>query len=168
MLHRGDLHPYEMKRRFEASMIGCYLDIDVGTLYYAVRQLEKEEAIVAVAEERVGRGGMRTIYSITPKGRGEFQEGFFAQFERDGPVSQTLYGALLFFHCVDGERLKQAIRGRLARLDQLIAELVPLRATMLPTLPVGSSHLFLHIERQRQLDREWLESLLDRLEAGET
>src|ERR1700760_603066 len=91
MLHRGDLHPYEMKRRLTAAMVDCYLAVDVGTLYYAIRQLEKDEAIVAAAEERVARGGMRTIYRITDKGRAEFQDGFYRQFEEDGPVSQTLY-----------------------------------------------------------------------------
>jgi DNA-binding PadR family transcriptional regulator len=164
MLHRGDLHPYEMKRRFEAAMVDCYLNVDVGTLYYAVRQLEKEGAILAVAQERVARGGMRTIYRITPEGRAEFQQGFFQQFEEDGPVSQTLYGALLFFHCVDPVRLAEAIRNRIARLEDLIAKLATIRTQMGP-LPTGSDHLFRHIEQQRQLDREWLEGLLADVEA---
>src|SRR5581483_10035101 len=93
VLHRGDFHPYEIKRRLEAAMVECYLDIDVGTLYYAIRHLEKDGAIAAVAQERVARGGMRTIYRITPQGRAEFQEGLYQQFDADGPVSQTLYGA---------------------------------------------------------------------------
>src|SRR6185369_13432042 len=96
VLHRGDLHPYEIKRRLEAAMVECYLDVDTGTLYYAIRQLEKEGAILAVAQERVARGGLRTIYRITPAGRAEFQDAFYRQFDEDGPVSQTLYGALLF------------------------------------------------------------------------
>jgi DNA-binding PadR family transcriptional regulator len=165
MLHRGDLHPYEMKRRFEAAMVGCYLDLEVGTLYYAIRQLEKEGAIVAVAEERVARGGMRTIYRITDKGRAEFQDGFFRQFEEDGPVSQTLYGALLLLHRVDRPRLAEAIRGRIARLDDLIAKLGPVREEMGPSLPTGGRHLLRHIERQRRLDREWLQGLLADVEA---
>lgn len=56
---------------------------------------EKEQAIVAVAQERVIRGGVRTICRITPKGRDECQTGFFAQLEHDSPVSQMLYGAWL-------------------------------------------------------------------------
>jgi DNA-binding PadR family transcriptional regulator len=154
-----------MKRRFEAAMVGCYLDLEVGTLYYAIRQLEKEGAIVAVAEERVARGGMRTIYRITDKGRAEFQDGFFRQFEEDGPVSQTLYGALLLLHCVDRARLAEAIRGRIARLDDLIAKLGPVREEMGPSLPTGGRHLLRHIERQRRLDREWLQGLLADVEA---
>jgi DNA-binding PadR family transcriptional regulator len=166
MLHRGDLHPYEMKRRFEAAMVDCYLDLDVGTLYYATRQLEKEGAIAAIAEERVARGGMRTIYRITPKGRAEFQDGFYRQMDEDGPVARTLYGPLLFLHCVDRAKLVAAIRARLVRLDDLIAKLKPVRAQMGAPLPTGSEHLLRHIEKQRRLDRDWLKGLLADLEAA--
>ena len=70
VLHRGDFHPYEIKRRLERAMVECYVDVDVGTLYYAVRQLEKDRLIEAIAEERVARGGVRTIYRISPRGAG--------------------------------------------------------------------------------------------------
>jgi DNA-binding PadR family transcriptional regulator len=165
MLHRGDLHPYEIKRRLQAAMVQCYLGLDVGTLYYAIRQLEKDGLITAVAEERVSRGGVRTVYRITSGDRTEFQEGFYRQFEDDGPVSQALYGAVLFLHCVDHDRLVEAIRQRVVRLDELIAKLVPIRETMAPTLSTGGEHLFRHIEQQRRLDRDWLKGLLDDLEA---
>src|SRR3954471_11279070 len=98
VLHRGDFHPYEIKRRLNAAMVECYIDVDVGTLYYAVRQLEKDGLIAPVAEERVARGGVRTVYRITPAGREEFQRGLHAQFEQEGLVAQTLYGAMLFLH----------------------------------------------------------------------
>jgi len=167
MLHRGDLHPYEIKRRLEGAMVECYTDVDVGTLYYAIRQLEKDGAIAAVAQERVARGGMRTIYRITPKGRAEFQEGFARQFEEDGPVSQTLYGALLFLHTVDRAKLADLIRKRIARLDELIDKLRPLRKEMAPLVSTGGEHLFRHIKKQRHLDRDWLRGLLADVEAGD-
>src|SRR5258707_2826754 len=95
VLHRGDFHPYEIKRRLEAAMVECYTDVDVGTLYYAVRKLEKQGFIAAVAQERVARGGMRTIYLITAEGPVEFRDGLHRQFEVEGPVSRTLYGCRL-------------------------------------------------------------------------
>jgi len=165
MLHRGDLHPYEIKRRLKAAMVECYLDVDVGSLYYAVRQLEKEGLISPVRHEPVTRGGQRTIYTITPEGRTEFQEGFFRQFEEEGPVSQTLYGVLLFLHCVDQDRLEQAVRNRIERIDALTAELKTLREEMPPIVPTGFQHLFRHIEKLRLLDREWLLGLLADVEA---
>jgi DNA-binding PadR family transcriptional regulator len=159
-LHRGDLHPYEIKRRLEAAMVECYLDVDVGTLYYAVRQLEKDGAIAPVAQERVARGGMRTIYQITPRGRAEFQEGLTAQLEEDGPVAKTFYGVMLFLHLIDPASLKDAIRRKIARLDELIAKLGPIRQQFGSTLSIGGEHLLGHIERERRMDREWLEGLL--------
>ena len=164
VLHRGDFHPYEIKRRLQAAMVECYIDVDVGTLYYAVRQLEKDDLIEAVAEERVARGGMRTIYRITDLGRRQFRDGLHQQLNVEGPVSQTLYGALLFLHLADPEALKDAVRHRIARLDDLIAKLEPIRKELAPVISTGGEHLLGHIEQQRKLDRAWLKTLLADIE----
>lgn len=160
VLHRGDFHPYEVKRRLQAAMVECYIDLDVGTLYYAVRQLEKEALIEAVAQERVARGGMRTIYRITQIGRAEFQEELHRQLDVEGPVAQTLYGALLFLHLADREMVERALRRRIGALDELISKLQPIREELASALSTGGEHLISHIDRQRRLDREWLKSLL--------
>jgi DNA-binding PadR family transcriptional regulator len=160
VLHRGGFHPYEIKRRLNAAMVECYIEVDVGTLYYAVRQLEKDGLISAVAQERVARGGMRTIYSITPHGRAEFRDGLHRQLDAEGPVSQTLYGALLFLHLADPAAVTDAVRRRIARLDELIAKLGPIREEMAPVLSTGGDHLLRHLDRQRRMDRNWLEALL--------
>ena len=74
VLHRGNFHPYEIKRRLRNAMVECYTDVDVGTLYYAIRQLAKNRFIVAVRRERVARGGVRTVYGISASGKDRFQE----------------------------------------------------------------------------------------------
>lgn len=160
VLHRGDFHPYEIKRRLENAMVECYIDVDVGTLYYAIRQLEKEGLISAVSREHVARGGMRTVYRITPQGKAEFQTLLHRQFEGQGPVSQTLYGALLFLHLADPALVEDLLRRRIERLDELIVKLGPIRKELAPVLSTGGEHLLKHIEKQRQLDREWLKALL--------
>jgi DNA-binding PadR family transcriptional regulator len=165
VLHRGDFHPYEIKRRLERAMVECYTDVDVGTLYYAVRQLEKEGLIEAVAEERVSRGGVRTVYRITPHGRAAFKDGLHRQFDVEGPVSQTLYGALLFLHLADRSVVGEAIRRRIARLDELIVKLKPIREELAPKLSTGGEQLIEHLDRQRRLDRAWLKELLAEIHA---
>lgn len=160
VLHRGDFHPYEIKRRLEKAMVECYIDVDVGTLYYAIRQLEKEGLIAAVSRERVARGGVRTVYRITSKGKAEFQTLLHRQFEEEGPVSQTLYGVLLFLHLADLAVVEELLRRRIERLDELIAKLGPIKKELSPVLSTGGEHLLKHIEKQRQLDRDWLRSLL--------
>ena len=160
VLHRGNFHPYEIKRRLENAMVECYIAVDVGTLYYAIRQLEKEDMIEAVSRERVARGGMRTVYRITKKGKGEFQTLLHRQFEEEGPVSQTLYGALLFLHLSDLAVVEDVLRRRLARLDELIEKLGPIRKELAAVISTGGEHLLRHIEKQRRLDRDWIKGLL--------
>ena len=166
VLHRGDFHPYEIKRRLQAAMVECYIDVDVGTLYYAVRQLEKDGLISAVAEERVARGGVRTIYRITDEGRRQFRDGLHEQIDAEGPVSRTLYGVLLFLHLADPEVAKDSLRRRIARLDDLILKLGPIRKELAPVTSTGGEHLLRHIEKQRALDRTWLKALLADIEAN--
>jgi DNA-binding PadR family transcriptional regulator len=165
VLHRGDFHPYEIKRRLEAAMVECYVDVDVGTLYYAVRKLKKDGFIAEVAQERVARGGVRTIYRITPEGRAEFRQGLHRQFDVEGPVSRTLYGALLFLHLADFALVEAALRRRIARLDELIAKLELIRKEFAPRLSTGGEHLLVHLDEQRRLDRAWLKSLLENVAA---
>ncbi len=160
VLHRGNFHPYEIKRRLKNAMVECYSDIDVGTLYYAIRQLAEEGLISAVSRERVTRGGTRTIYRITRSGKAEFRALLHRQFEQEGPVSQTLYGALLFLHLSDPAVVADLIRRRIAHLDGLIAKLGPIKKDLAPALSTGGVHLLRHIEEQRRLDREWLKGLL--------
>lgn len=160
VLHRGNFHPYEIKRRLENAMVECYVDVDVGTLYYAIRQLEKEGLISTVSRERVARGGMRTVYRITTKGKAEFRELLHRQFEEEGPVSQTLYGALLFLHLSDLAVVEDLLRRRIARLDELIAKLDPIRKELRPVISTGGEHLLRYIDKQRRLDRDWLKGLL--------
>ncbi|MBU6297741.1 MAG: PadR family transcriptional regulator [Alphaproteobacteria bacterium] len=160
VLHRGNFHPYEIKRRLENAMVECYTDVDVGTLYYAVRQLEKDGLISAVSKEHVARGGVRTVYRITAKGKAEFQELLRRQFEEEGPVSQTLYGALLFLHLCDLALVEELVRRKIAHLDELIAKLVPISKRLRPVISTGGQHLLRHLDKQRRLDREWLKGLL--------
>lgn len=166
VLHRGDFHPYEIKRRIENALVECYSDIDTGTLYYAVRQLEREKFISPVRTERVARGGMRTVYTITAKGRRHFQDLLYGQFEEEGPVARTLYGALLFLHLCNRKRVRALVAAKLARTEELIAKLKPLGKELADRLSTGGEHLLRHIRLERKLDRQWLKALLADIDAG--
>src|SRR5436189_3550197 len=101
ILHRGDFHPYEMKRRLNNALVECYTDLDVGTLYYAVRQLVKSGDIAPKTRQKVTRGGERTIYRITSQGRRGCQELFLEGIHEEGTVAQTSYHAQLFLYLAD-------------------------------------------------------------------
>ena len=166
VLHRGNLHPYEIKRRLEKAMVECYTDVDVGTLYYAIRQLDKGGLIAAVARQRVARGGMRTVYGITASGRKRFQELLRAQFEAEGSVADTLYSALLFLHLCELPTVAELVRNKIARHTDAIHKIAVVRKELAPLLSTGGHHLLRHLDQQRRLDRRWLRGLLGDIVAG--
>jgi DNA-binding PadR family transcriptional regulator len=166
VLHRGDFHPYEIKRRLSQAMIECFTDVDVGTLYYAVRQLAESRLLSAVAHERVARGGMRTVYRITPRGRDRFRELLHAQFAAAGDLRATLYGPMLFLHLADLSLVAEALHIQIDRQNARVAELRQLRRQWKSMLPTGSRHLIDHMAEQCRLDLRWLRTVLADVETG--
>jgi len=166
VLHRGDFHPYEIKRRLKNAMVECYTDVDVGTLYYAIRQLQRNKSIVPVRQERVARGGMRTVYGITPGGKRRFQQLLNEQFAAEGPVAQTLYAPMLFLHFCDLPLIADLLRTRVARESEAIRKIAEVRKELAPILSTGGLHLLKHLYLQHRLDRSWLRGVLADIEKG--
>jgi DNA-binding PadR family transcriptional regulator len=165
-LHRGDLHPYEIKRRLENALVECYTDVDVGTLYYAVRQLAKSGEIASRRSEKVARGGERTVYRITPKGKKRFQQLLLERFSQEGSVAQTIYPILLFLHLVPRSTVSGLLRRRLQQIDLDLTKSRAMRHDLATVLGTGGRHLLDHLIEIRQLDRRWLRRLLTEVEAG--
>jgi DNA-binding PadR family transcriptional regulator len=166
VLHRGNFHPYEIKRRLQNAMIECYTDVDVGTLYYAIRQLDKSGLITAVRQERVARGGVRTIYGISARGRRRFQELLNEQFAAPGSVAQTLYSPMLFLQFAELPLIADLLRARISRETQSIRDIAGIRKQLRSTAATGSLHLINHLELQHRLDRKWLQAVLADVEGG--
>ena len=166
VLHRGNFHPYEIKRRLRDAMVECYTDVDVGTLYYAIRQLEKHRFIVAVRRERVARGGVRTVYGISPGGKRRFQQLLKEQFAADGSVAKTLYAPMLFLHFSNLPLIADLLRARIFRETQAIRKIAEIRKQLAPLLSTGALHLLKHLDLQHRLDRNWLRGVLVDVEKG--
>jgi DNA-binding PadR family transcriptional regulator len=166
VLHRGNFHPYEIKRRLRNAMIECYTDVDVGTLYYAVRQLEKNGLIIAVRQERVARGGVRTVYGISPIGKRRFEQLLNEQFATEGSVAQTLYAPMLFLQFSNLPLIADLLRTRISRETPAIREIIKIREQLGSTLATGALHLLKHLELQHRLDRNWLQGVLADVEGG--
>jgi DNA-binding PadR family transcriptional regulator len=166
VLHRGNLHPYEIKRRLTNAMIQCFTDVDVGTLYYAVRKLSEAKLIAAVSQKRVVRGGIKTVYRITPSGKQRFQQLLHEQFALPGAVAQTLYVAMLFLHLCDRSRVAALLREKIAHQKIAIVKLAGIKEELAPMVGTGALHLLKHLEAQRKLDLDWLESLCADITSG--
>jgi DNA-binding PadR family transcriptional regulator len=166
VLHRGNFHPYEIKRRLKNAMVECYMDVDVGTLYYAIRQLEKKRLIVALRRERVARGGARTVYKISADGKRRFQQLLDEQFAAEGSVAETLYGPILFLQFSNLPLIAELLRTRIVRETEIIQKIAGIRKQLGSTLATGGLHLLKHLESQHRFDRKWLHALLADVAGG--
>jgi DNA-binding PadR family transcriptional regulator len=166
VLHRGDFHPYEIKRRLNNALVECYTDVDVGTLYYAVRQLAKSGDIVPKTRQKVTRGGERTIYRITSQGRKRFQELLLDRFREHGTVAQTIYPALLFLDLAELPAVAELLRERLRQTESALVKTSAIKKQIGSGLGSGNSHLMDHLIQVRQLDSRSLRRLLREIEIG--
>src|SRR5579872_1502013 len=166
VLHRGDCHPYEIKRRLQNAMVECYTDVDVGTLYYAIRQLEKKRLIQAVRRERVSRGGMRTVYRISESGKRRFQQLLNEQIATEGPVARTLYAPMLFLQFSNLPEVARLLRIRIASETGAIRKIAAIRRQLATAAATGALHLMKHLYFQHRLDRKWLQGVLADIESG--
>jgi DNA-binding PadR family transcriptional regulator len=164
VLHRGDFHPYEIKRRLNNALVECYTDVDVGTLYYAVRQLVKSGDIVPKTRQKVTRGGERTIYRITSQGRRRFQELLLERFQEEGTVAQNIYPALLFLDLADLPAVARLLEERLRQTEAAMAKTTAIKEQLGAGLGSGNSHLMDHLIQVRQLDCRLLRRLLREIE----
>jgi DNA-binding PadR family transcriptional regulator len=165
-LHRGDFHPYEIKQRLNNALIECYTDVDVGTLYYAVRQLVKSGDITAKKTQKVKRGGERTIYRITTQGRKRFQDLLLNRFQEEGTLAQTIYPALLFLDLADLPIVAGLLRERLRQMESALAKTRAIKKQFDVRLGSGNSHLIDHLIQLRRLDCRSLRQLLLEVETG--
>ncbi|ASG23375.1 PadR family transcriptional regulator [Nitrospirillum viridazoti] len=167
VLQGGDLHPYEIKRRLTAAHVDHYIDVDVGTLYYAVRSLARDGLIEAKGVEAVARGGERTTYGLTPAGRARFHALMAERLADVSPRYHPLYPALMFLHHADPDAVADALRHRLAvqrdyhrPLKALADYLAPVQSTgMRAILENGLAHL--------ETENAWLAKLVETIEAGD-
>jgi DNA-binding PadR family transcriptional regulator len=147
-------------------MVECYTDVDVGTLYYAIRQLEKKRLIRAVRREPVTRGGVRTVYGISESAKRRFQQLLNEQFASEGPVARTLYAPMLFLQFSNLPLVAGLLRTRIAGETEAIRQLAAIRRQLAATSATGGLHLMRHLDLQHRLDRKMVAGVLADVESG--
>jgi DNA-binding PadR family transcriptional regulator len=65
----GPLHGHQIRQQAQADRTDRYTDIQVGSLYGALKRMAGEGLVREVRTERVGNRPERTVYEITPEGR---------------------------------------------------------------------------------------------------
>jgi DNA-binding PadR family transcriptional regulator len=65
----GPLHGHQIRQQAQADRTDRYTDIQVGSLYGALKRMAREGLVREIRTERVGNRPERTVFEITPGGR---------------------------------------------------------------------------------------------------
>src|SRR5215207_6986800 len=69
---QGQAHGYSVYRELLAWRIETWADVKPGSIYHALKQLEKQRFLLALNTENSDEGPNRTIYTLTQEGEIEF------------------------------------------------------------------------------------------------
>ena len=167
LLHRGDMHPYEIKRRLKVAHADAYIDFDVGTLYYAVRRLAKDGLIEERGRESVGGRAERTIYGITEDGRARFLDLMSETLAGNRKFYHPLFPALLFLPLADQADAADITHERAAEISQNLAATETFLKAAGPLLSLGMRLGLENAVAHQRVEQDWLEKLTSHLKAGD-
>jgi DNA-binding PadR family transcriptional regulator len=65
----GPLHGHQIRQLAQTDRAETYADVQVGSVYGALKRMAREGLVRELRTERVGNRPERTVYEITPEGR---------------------------------------------------------------------------------------------------
>jgi DNA-binding PadR family transcriptional regulator len=122
LLHFRDMHGYEVKRTIEREMGGSW-SINYGSIYPCLRKLEVEGYVQGHKEE-VSKKPPRIAYTITGKGREEFQRLMDQKLKGEVVYKDELNVLLVFFDFLDKEMVKKYLLKRKAQTEELLEKTI--------------------------------------------
>ncbi|MFP4461698.1 MAG: PadR family transcriptional regulator [Thermotogota bacterium] len=103
LLKQRDLSGYEIKQLLESTDAENWSGIQIGSIYYALKKMEKEQLII---QKKIVQTGNRfkTIFSITEKGKETFNQKLLKKIEQTKvSFPSELYTTLTFIGELDRE-----------------------------------------------------------------
>jgi len=166
LLTERPMYPYEMATQLRERGKDNAIQINWGSFYTVVQNLEKYGFIEAVEVAREGRQPERTTYQITDAGRVELMD-WMRELLSVPEREHTRFEAALGESAVlPPDELIDLLQQRLAALEEangrIQAELATL-VTQLPRLFLIESEYYL---AQRRAEEEWVRGLLKEFTGG--
>lgn len=138
-LRERAMHPYEMQRLLRARRKDDVLVLKRGSLYQAIARLEAEGMIEAGRVSRAGNRPERTTYRITAAGKARLVDWIDDVIDRPVRERSAFLGGLSFLVHLDRREALAALRRRIERLEEEVAELEARLADATPR--VGRIHV---------------------------
>src|SRR4051794_11164581 len=107
------IHGYDVRRELLTWRLDAYLNTQPGSIYSALKVLEKDGLIKATSHQRTGSRPARTEYVLTTEGEKEFQALLRAAWWQLEPATEPLVPALALMPFMNRTELVAAVRSRI-------------------------------------------------------
>lgn len=117
LLKESPKHGYEIKRKIK-EILSLFAGVDLKSIYYPLRVLEKKGLIVKRITKQ-GRRPPRLVYELTPKGESRFNDLLTKSFLDFKRPQFSLDLSLYFLHYIKPKIAKRRLRARMVVLEKL-------------------------------------------------
>jgi DNA-binding PadR family transcriptional regulator len=166
-------HGYEIRQELLSWQLEPWTAVGTGSIYSALRTLEKDGAIRAVSTGQRGNRPARTSYELTEGGRREFMTLLRQAWWQVHPSSEPLLPALGLFTELSRQEMIAALQSRVAQLESHLEHVAAVRAGIrdgatppADEIPEHVRELLDFLAARERAEVEWTKQFLRRLRAG--
>jgi len=160
----GPLHGHQIRQQAQNDRTETWTDVQVGSVYGALKRLAHEYLIHEVRTEKVGNRPERTVYEITPEGRrslAAIHDTALRQLDRhNDPFDLALAQA----RGIPEEHLGQIVENRIAALRVRLAEQRHAAEAADPYLNEAERLVIQHLIARTEAEIRWHAEVAARLE----
>jgi len=166
-------HGYELRRELMTWQIEDWTNVKPGSIYSALKTLEKDGLIASAGADRTPGRPERISYRMTAEGEREFQLMLRESWWRVANPIEPLAPALGFMLTLTRDEVIAAVDSRVVQLQVMVRELV-LQRTAIPDGATGEDgappehvrEMFSFLEMRHTAEIEWARGYLKRIRSG--
>jgi DNA-binding PadR family transcriptional regulator len=155
------MHGYKMKKLLD-EQVSDFTSIKTSNLYYHLNKMVKEGYIKGEIEPQAEKPN-KTIYTITDKGKKEFDSLLFSSLNSNTKFNFLIDNALFFNDYIENKEYKKSIDEKLISMNKQLIALISHKKFTLNYIPDDykkySEMIFLHHEFHIKAEIEWLEKI---------
>jgi DNA-binding PadR family transcriptional regulator len=159
----GPLHGHQIRQQAQSDHTESWTDIQVGSVYGALKRLANEDLVREVRTERVGNRPERTIYEITAEGRRALAAVRFTALRELDRHYDPFDLALTQSRDLAEEDLEQIVAHRLAGLQVRLASMRHQAEHADPYVNEAERMVLRHMIERTEADVRWHTELAARL-----
>lgn len=154
---------YEIQQILQTSQADNWAGILVGSIYHALKKMEKEELVAVDTIEQTGHR-TKAIYRITNLGETEYQRLLKESLEASSVhLPSTLYTAISFIHDLTNDEAVEALHLQKALLEEELKKQlkgIEIKKAHMKEVDAITELTFINLRKQYELQIHFIEEML--------